>query len=154
MILTGWRIVKRKHAKTAFSGEGARLYGGRWNHSGVPLVYTAGTISLAVLEMLVHLDSTELLQHYVIFEVTFDSKLVTPIDPGELPKNWRAYPPPHASQKIGDAWAKTAKSAVLGAPSVVVPSEKNYLLNPRHADFPQVRIHKSAPFQFDPRLVE
>jgi RES domain-containing protein len=64
VIVSAWRITKRKHAKTAFTGEGARLYGGQWNSPGTRVVYAAQSQSLAVLEMLVHLDSAEILKHY------------------------------------------------------------------------------------------
>ena len=73
MTFSAWRITKEVHAKSVFSGEGARLNGGRWNSRGTPLVYTAQSQSLAVLEMLVHLDSPELLKHFVLFEVTIPS---------------------------------------------------------------------------------
>ncbi|MBC8006624.1 MAG: RES domain-containing protein, partial [Prolixibacteraceae bacterium] len=48
-----------RYAGTAFSGEGARLYGGRWNRKGVPMVYTAGSQSLAMLKCLCKMS------HYV-----------------------------------------------------------------------------------------
>ena len=71
--MTAWRIVKQKYpAAQAFAGEGARLYGGRWNSRGVSVVYAAGSQSLAVLEMLVHLDAADLLQSYVLFAVKID----------------------------------------------------------------------------------
>ena len=72
MTLSAWRITKQKHAKSAFSGEGARIYGGRWNSPGTPIIYTAQSQALAVLEVLVHLDSPELLKRYSLFEVEMD----------------------------------------------------------------------------------
>jgi RES domain-containing protein len=150
--LTAWRIVKRKYAKTAFSGEGAKQFGGRWNHPGVAIVYTAGSQSLAALEMLVHLDSAIALEGYVFFEVTIDESLVKKIEKSRLPRSWRADPPPDENQQIGDEWVRDGSSAVLEVPSVVIPDEPNYLLNPQHADFPKLKIGKPAPFQFDRRL--
>jgi RES domain-containing protein len=86
-MIPAWRIVKRKHARAAFSGEGARRYGGRWNSAGVAIVYTAGSQSLAALEMVVHLGSSELLDHYLVFEVGIDESLVVKVEASQLPRN-------------------------------------------------------------------
>jgi len=151
-MLRAWRIVKRKHARRAFSGEGARLYGGRWNSPGVALVYTAESQSLAALAMAVHLDSSDLLGSYVVFEVGIDESLVLSIDPSQLPRNWRADPPPKKAREIGDSWAKAGPSAVLQVPSATLPAERNFLLNPRHPDFPRLVFSKPFAFHFDARL--
>jgi len=74
-VISAWRITKRKHAKTDFSGSGARKYGGRWNSPGTAIVYTSKTQSLAVLEMLVHLDGPDLLQAYVLIGVEVHESL-------------------------------------------------------------------------------
>jgi RES domain-containing protein len=152
MKLTAWRIAKRKHAKTAFSGQGARLFGGRWNNPGTSIVYTAQSQSLAVLEMLVHLDSPELLEKYVLFEVGIDDSLIARVDPSRLPRTWRADPSPARARAIGDDWIDAGTSAVLRVPSALVPPENNFLLNPRHKDFPRLLIGKPMPFRFDSRL--
>ena len=152
MTLSAWRITKQKHAKTAFDGEGARLYGGRWNTPGTAIIYTAQSQSLAVLEMLVHLDSPELLKKYVLFEVSIDLAYVGNLDFSNLPRNWRADPAPPTVQAIGDSWVANGGSAVLRVPSTLVPGESNFLLNPRHPEFAKLRIGKALPFQFDPRL--
>jgi RES domain-containing protein len=152
-MLTAWRIARRSHAKAAFTGEGARLYGGRWNSSGTRIIYTAQSQALAVLEMLVHLDSPLLLRSYVLFEVQIDPKLVTNISRSSLPRNWRRDPIPREAQQVGDAWVKSARSAVLAVPSVLVPDELNYLLNPLHADFAKLKIGRAQPYEFDARLI-
>ena len=153
-MITAWRIVKRKRSRTAFSGEGARQYGGRWNSRGVPMAYTAASQSLAALEMVVHLDSSELLHHYVVFEVGIDESLIEEVDRARLPRNWRAEPPPAKVRELGDAWVKRDTSAVLQVPSATLPAENNFLLNPRHPDFPKLVIGKPSAFQFDPRLAK
>jgi RES domain-containing protein len=152
-MISAWRIVKRKRAKAAFSGEGARLYGGRWNNPGVAMVYTAGAQSLAALEIVAHLGSTELLERYVVFEVKLDESAIVVVDDSQLPRNWRADPPPAKVRAIGDAWAAARASVVLQVPSVIVPAENNYLLNPRHPGFSRLLIGKPFPFRFDPRLL-
>jgi RES domain-containing protein len=152
VTLTGYRIVKARLAKDAFSGEGARLYGGRWNNPGSPVIYIASTTSLAMLEMLVHMQSRELLLKYVIFPVTFDDSLVTDVDLNKLPSDWRASPASPAVQAIGDRWIASGASAVLRVPSVVVESEFNYMLNPQHADFGDIDVGKMQQIAFDSRL--
>lgn len=151
-MLSVWRITNKRFAKLAFAGEGARLFGGRWNTPGIPLIYAAESKSLAVLEILVHLDSPDLLQKYVLFEVKIEEALVTHLDPGSLPDDWRTDPPPIAAQSIGDDWAKNARSAVLRVPSAIVAGEFNFLLNPRHPDFKKLKIGEPQSFFFDPRL--
>ena len=152
MKITAWRIVKRKRTKAAFTGEGARLYGGRWNSAGVAIVYTAASQSLAALEMVVHLESSELLDNYVVFEVGIDESLVAQIELSQLPRNWRTDPPPAKVREVGDAWARAGASVVLQVPSAILPAEHNFLLNPRHPDFRRLVIGKPSPFRFNPRL--
>ncbi|HEV2379466.1 MAG TPA: RES family NAD+ phosphorylase [Terriglobia bacterium] len=151
-MLTAWRIVKRKHARTAFTGEGARLYGGRWNSVGSSMVYTAQSQALAALEMVIHLESSDLLDHYVLFKIGIGESLVTIIAPSELPRNWRVDPPPTKVREIGDSWVTAGTSAVLQVPSAIPPAEHNFLLNPHHPDFPKILIGRGAAFRFDPRL--
>ena len=152
--LHAWRIVKSKLAATAFSGDGARKFGGRWNSPGAPVVYLAGSTSLAILEMLVHLNAPELLHRYVLFEITFNPSLLVAVHPSSLPKNWRKSPAPPALQKIGDTWANSNTSALLQVPSAIVPTEFNYLLNPHHPDLKKITVHPKFPLRFDPRLLK
>ena len=153
MTLSAWRIIKAKHAAEAFSGEGAKSAGGRWNGPGTAVVYTSDSASLAMLEILVHFQSPELLKRYVLFEVQFDDSLVEAIDGEVLPRTWRKYPPPLAVQRAGDIWVAGGSSAVLKVPSVIVPAGWNYLLNPAHADFAAIAIGSRQPTKFDPRLL-
>ena len=154
MIVTAWRIVKAKHAASAFSGDGARRFGGRWNSPGVAVVHTADSMSLAMLEMLVQLQSQELLKRYLMIEVDFDDSLLTKVAPSDLPRSWRRSPPPAAIQRIGDDWVAESESAVLGVPSVIAPTEWNYLLNPAHSDFAKIGIGPKKRIRFDPRLIK
>jgi RES domain-containing protein len=149
-MLQVWRIVKEKHAATAFSGEGARLYGGRWNSAGTAMVYTSATKALAALETLVHLNPPVLFK-YVVIPIRFDEALVERVK--GLPAGWMEQPPPRSVQVIGDAWVRERRSAVLEVPSVIVPGEFHYLLNPVHADFRKVAMGKAEVFAFDPRLM-
>jgi len=147
-----WRIVKAKHAATAFDGEGARLFGGRWNSPGTRMIYTSATLSLAALESLVHL-SPPVLFKYVAIPVEFDESLIEKLPASALPADWTEEPPSPSTQSIGDHWVKEARSAVLEVPSVIINAEPNYLLNLEHRDFKNVSIGKPVPFAFDPRLL-
>ncbi|HVR29407.1 MAG TPA: RES family NAD+ phosphorylase [Thermoanaerobaculia bacterium] len=149
---TGWRITKAARAATAFEGEGARLYGGRWNSPGTALVYTAESQSLAALELLVHLQASQLLTSYCSISATFDGELIEVIDRAALPRQWRRFPAPVELQEIGDRWAAARRSVVLEVPSAVVPAERLFLLNPSHSDFASVAIGSPVPFELDPRL--
>jgi RES domain-containing protein len=152
LILTAWRLTKQKHAKMAFSGEGARQFGGRWNNPGTLMVYTAQSQALAALEILVHLESAELLEAYVFFRVDIDPVLVHTVSSTELPKDWNAHPPPPRLREIGDEWALAQHSVVLRVPSALLPAENLFLLNPRHPRFEEIQIGAPIPFGFDPRL--
>ncbi|HTV46891.1 MAG TPA: RES family NAD+ phosphorylase [Phycisphaerae bacterium] len=154
MTIHAWRIVKAKHSASAFSGDGAEKFGARWNSRGVSVVYVAGSRSLAMLEILVHLQYEELLKRYVVYEVAFDDALVSSINPATLPRTWRKSPPPVTVQQIGDAWIAGTSSAVLRVPSAIVPTEFNYLLNPAHPDFAKIKIGPKQPVQFDSRLIK
>lgn len=152
MTIHAFRIVKARYAPSALSGEGAREFGGRWNSPGRPAVYASSSVALAMMEMLVHLQSSQLLLSYVIIPVTFDRRLLQDVDPKDLPDDWRVSPPPTHVQSIGDAWLASASAAVLRVPSAVVPEEFNYLLNPLHPDFPKIGVGKPKAVTFDTRL--
>lgn len=149
---TAWRIVKASHADRAFSGEGAQRTGGRWNSPGVAVLYASGHQSLAVLEMLVHLDPQDAAR-YLTFRLDFGEALVERWPVENLPAGWREEMPAHAARELGDAWARSSRSALLAVPSVIIPDETNYVLNPVHPDFKKITISKPTPFTFDPRLL-
>jgi RES domain-containing protein len=148
----GFRITKASHAGSAFDGEGARRNGGRWNGLGTAVVYTAQSQSLAALELLVHLQASHLLASYVSIAAEFADSLVEIVEPARVSRRWREHPPPSALQRFGDRWAVEQRSAVLQVPSAIVPSESNYLLNPRHPDFGEIALGTPKPFDFDRRL--
>lgn len=148
---SAWRLTKTKYLSSAWDGEGAKRSGGRWNSIGVQVVYTSATLSLALVEVLVHLPSG-ILPAYSAVPIEFDESLVTSVEPGLLPANWKDHPPSAETKAIGDRWVTDARSALLRVPSVVVSNEVNYVLNPSHPAFDQVRIGTPIPFPFDSRL--
>ncbi|MEO8378636.1 MAG: RES family NAD+ phosphorylase [Acidobacteriota bacterium] len=151
-MITTWRIVDGRYADDAFSGEGSRRYKGRWHSAGVRIVYTCASISLATLELLVRTPRAQLLRDYVVASCTFPEALVTHIDMGRLPKNWRDYPAPPLLADLGNEWIRTRTSAVLAVPSAVTPEELNYILNVEHEHFRSVDLGSGRPFRIDLRL--
>ena len=148
-----WRIVKPQHADDAFSGRGARLYGGRWNPRGVEVVYTSATLSLATLEILVGTPRPQRLPQYATFRCSIPDDLIEHLDPALLPDSWRTYPAPPQLQEIGARWIASQRSVALAVPSAVIESELNVVLNPAHPDFETIEIARSVPLRFDLRLV-
>ncbi len=146
-----WRLCSRHHA--AFDGEGARLYGGRWNHPGAPVVYTSESLALAALEYFVNLDADLGPADLVATRAEVPGEVaMRVIAPRDLPRTWRKYPAPGALRDLGTAWALEGATAVLAVPSAVIPQERNYLLNPAHPEFRRIRVHPPEPFRFDPRM--
>lgn len=136
-MLEAWRMVKEKHVATAFSAEGAVKTGGRWNSRGVAVVYASATRSLAALETLVHLNP-QVMFNYRIIRVEFDESLVERLTRAALPSDWKMEPPPLSTRQLGDNWARSSLSAILAVPSVIIPDEMNYVLNPAHPDFKRI----------------
>jgi RES domain-containing protein len=153
MKTTTWRIIKTQHAGRAFEGEGARLVGGRWNKIGTPMIYTADSLALAALEILVHLPQRELLkQKFQRIPVQFDSRLVKSLNLIGLPVDWDILPPPESTQTIGTDWALKKQSVIFKVPSTIIREEFNYLINPLHPDFRKLSIGSAQKFVFDPRV--
>jgi len=151
-LITAWRIVRLKHAATAFSGEGAMRASGRWHSRGTPLVYAAESKALAVLELMVHLEADELLKHYRLTSVTFDESLSRVLQRSDLPPDWKRRRVPKTTKQIGDLWVASKQSVVLKVPSVIIEGEHNYLISPNHPDFGKLSIGEPQPFRFDRRL--
>lgn len=140
-FLTAYRIVAPRWVATAFSGEGARRYGGRWNSPGRPVVYLAGSRALAALELLVHLPSPRSrAKPYRILEARIP---IHPIRDGAIDGD---------PLSVGDSWIRQKRFLCLRVPSVLIPEEPNYLLNPAHPDMPRVRVGEPVDFRFDGRL--
>jgi RES domain-containing protein len=116
-------------------------------------VYASGTIALATLEIIVHLESTAPLPAYRLIEMSIPESLVTALQLNSLPANWRQYPAPAELRVLGDEWLDTRRSAVLKVPSALVAIEYNYVINPHHPDFGLITTGSPLPFPLDPRLL-
>lgn len=154
MTIRAWRLVREARKEDAFTGEGARLYGGRWNPRGMRATYLSGTRSLAALEVLVHQADRVPTGRFLFFEVRFPESLVLPVSRDDLDADWRSYPPRQSTVSVGRDWLKAASSPVLRVPSIVVPEESNYLLNFEHPRSEEIEILGAEPFAFDPRLLK
>ena len=150
--MRAFRIVKRRHAADAFTGEGARMHGGRWNPPGIPLVYAAHTRALAAMETLAHFHGAERRIAFVVFEIEIPDRLVRTLRPAELPAGWRSREISPATQELGSRWQREGRSVALAVPSVLIPEELCVLLNPEHPDTRQVMVSYPAPFPIDERL--
>ena len=147
-----WRISKVEFAESAFSGEGARLFDGRWNFQGVPMVYTSASLALAAMEFFVHLDPSDAPDDLVFMKAELPANLRTEkIQESQLPLNWRRVDNNYL-QTLGSDWAKSKRSVALLVPSAVLEDEWNVLLNPGHPDFAGIAIEPSKPFRYDQRM--
>jgi RES domain-containing protein len=149
-----WRLCRDIWSATAFDGEGARRYPGRWNQRGVAAVYVAATISLAVLEYLVHADA-DLIPDGSLVVIPVDIPATTRVDSLEVrdvPTDWRRFPHSERTRELGTAWLDAGEAVALSLPSAVVPRERIVVLNPRHRDLSQLVVGAPEPFALDPRL--
>lgn len=135
------------------SGTGAALYGGRWNSKGNYALYTAETPSLALLESVVHISNIPATSYCMITLEIPDTK-ITEIKIDALPKNWQQQPPPDALKKFGDRFIAESKFLALKIPSVIIPEESNYLINPKHTDFKKIKLLSNRPISIDERLMK
>lgn len=147
-----WRICRAAHQD--LDGEGARLYGGRWNSEGVSAVYTSSTLALAALEYLIHVDIEDVPDDLVAMAVEVpDDAAVASVTVDDLPGDWNRTPDHPACAKIGDAWVADGTALLLRVPSALVPEEWNVLVNPRHPRAGDMAVMSVRPFAFDPRLL-
>lgn len=148
-----WRICRSKHEDSAFTGHGSEKTGGRWNHKGHPLIYTSENLSLAALELFVHVSPGTLPADLISICAKLPNSIsVEEIKEADLPNNWREYPAPSELQEIGTDWLQGKTSLVLIVPSAINSLEKNILLHPAHPEIKKLKVAKGQPFQFDPRM--
>ncbi len=149
---TFWRLAREPFQE--LDGEGARLYGGRWNSIGTPVVYTSSTLSLATLEMLVHVDPEDLPKDLVALRIAVSGKASSEqVRRDDLPDDWADVSDHPACREVGDAWVSRGTSLVLRVPSAIIWEEESLLVDPRHPDFEKLQVVSARPFRFDRRLV-
>lgn len=151
MIL--YRLTKTKYLSTAWTGYGAKEAGGRWNSVGTSMVYVSDVASLTILETLVHLHASQIMDYFTLLRIDVPDEQIQKADMGELPDNWADEEAPSELAAYGDAWCFTGSSIALRVPSALSPVEFNYLLNAEHPEFSSVIKHaEEIPFRFDSRL--
>lgn len=147
--MTLYRFAAAKHSRD-LSGEGAKLYGGRWNNKGNPVLYTSPIVSLALIELLIHSASYDeiLVNELITIETHTDD--ITTVEISQLKNGWENdfdY-----SKFIGDGFLTNKSSLLMKVPSAIIPEESNVLINPLHADFKKIKIKSTKKFRFDVRL--
>jgi RES domain-containing protein len=148
-----YRIVREPYSKTPLDGQGSFLFGGRWSSPGTRIAYTAEHLSLAMVEYFVHIDTNDPPKDLVVVAADIpDNVSRVVMTPHELPSNWRQVPAPPGLAVIGDSFAAQRKSAILVLPSALVLSESNWLINPVHPEFAEIKMHPPEPFQYDARF--
>jgi len=151
-----YRVYRKQRREAAFTGEGARLTGARWNLPGTLIVYTSSTISLCLLEFFVHFnpaaaDITRLNLEYRWADIP-DTSPHLEVQVRDLPSNWKDIPWPQSTQEIGTKWMAQGRHLVVSVPSVVVPMERNFLINPAHPAFSKIHISPPLTLNIDSRL--
>ncbi len=149
MEIKAYRIVGKNSINSAFDGEGSRIYGGRWNSKGVSVVYTSDSLALSSLETIIHLPTYDLLEDYVYFKLSLDSKMIYD---SPIPTGWDERPNAPVARSIGDAWVIHNSYPAMKVPSVLVPESYNLVINIHNPDYSDIRIDAPKPLTFDSRL--
>jgi RES domain-containing protein len=153
-VITVYRLSTAQFADTFWTGQGGLHVDGRWHTSGRRIVYTAQSLSLAQLEVLVHISDRRQMPELNLAQASIpDELLIRAVDPSILPPNWRRFSPySEATQRLGNEWLAQGKAAVLKVPSAISTAEWNFLFNPAHRDLTNILLGKPQPFAMDPRL--
>jgi RES domain-containing protein len=146
-----YRIARTRYAAD-LSGEGARLFGGRWNHKNIPCVYTAESRALAVLEYTVNVNADDIPRALSIAAFEIPGKHITSFAIADLPGDWRQSPAPSSTKDFGSAILKNAQTLIIKIPSVIIPEEWNYLVNPAHPDINLIKLHGISDYPYDIRI--
>jgi RES domain-containing protein len=151
-LIRAWRLVAAAYADRIMSGGGAYRHGGRWNSQGSAVVYMSESLSLCVLENLVHMVKLPMMRSFKSIWADIPESLIHTLEKKDLPTSWKAIPASEATKQIGDKWFDEKITAVMKVPSTVVEGEWNYVIDPAHPDFNKMKIGKIRDFEFDERL--
>lgn len=138
--------------KEDISGNGAAIYGSRWNSKNIKVLYTGEYISLSILESLVHLRNVDIPEKQYLLTIQIPAVEFRDIKLSKLKDGWQFHP--GYTQWIGDQFINGMESLVLKVPSAVVLQEHNFLINPLHKDFKKVKIVTSELLELDKRLLQ
>jgi RES domain-containing protein len=146
-----YRIVQAQWADSAMTGDGARLFGGRWNPPGIAAVYLADSRALAALEIIVNAPVEVTSLDWRLIEINVPDDLIESVKPDALPPDWQALPSSPGARNYGERCLRSGVLAFM-LPSAVIPEEFNLLMNPLHPHAAKLRISKPREFRFDPRV--
>jgi RES domain-containing protein len=150
-LTTAYRLCSKRHP--ANSGKGAAITGGRWNPIGTEVIYASSSAALSLTEVVVHFAAGLLPDDYVLTEIHIPETVrIERVPDDKLPANWDALTDNPEPQEFGGRWARELRTCVLSVPSCIVPTERNFVINPAHPDFAAILFLPSQPFTFDPRL--
>ena len=148
-----YRVLGKTYARVPFDGEGAYRYGGRWSSPGTRLSYTSEHQSLAMLEYFVHLDVDDPPGDLVLAVAEVPDGLARErVETSNLPANWRESATLPELARLGDEFAQRGENCLLLVPSVLAPSENNWLINPAHTDNKRIVVREVEPLSYDPRM--
>ena len=151
-MATYYRIVQAHRAATAMVGEGARLFGGRWNPPGMAAVYLAESRALAALEIHVHAPREAIELEWRLLEVEVPEPWIESVSAADLPADWQARPSSPGAQRFGGRWLQHGTRVALKLPSVIIPQEHTLLLNPLHPHAARLKVSDLLVFRLDPRF--
>ncbi|MGA8668234.1 MAG: RES family NAD+ phosphorylase [Terracidiphilus sp.] len=147
-----WRICRARYADEAFSGQGARRFGGRWNTPSVPMVYSSSSLALAAIELFVHLEPNQQPDDLVsIAALLPEGEPALRLEPNKLPRGWWTDDV-EPLRNLGDQWIRDAASLAIEVPSAALRMEWNVLVNPLHLEIANLQIESPQPFHFDARM--
>jgi RES domain-containing protein len=147
-----YRLCRKGYAND-LSGRGAEINGGRWNGKGVAALYTSSSRALCAIEIIVHVPAGIIpVDYYMVSIETPDDAPIKTLNPKDLPANWNSNPISASTQRIGNTFFAEQNALVLKTPSAIIKDEWNYIINPLHQNFKQVKVLSSEPFAFDTRL--
>ena len=150
-LMLVYRISKTRYA-TDLSGEGAKLYGGRWNNKLVPCIYTSESRALALLEYTVNINIDEIPRALSIITLDIPSEDIYELKQSQLPGDWQDVPAPSSTKDFGSRLLNEAKNAVIKIPSAIIANEFNYILNPKHPYSKNLKITEIKDFVYDIRI--
>lgn len=147
--------MRARFARAPFDGEGAYRYGGRWSSPGTRIAYASEQQSLAMLEYFVHLDPEDAPDDLVLASADISDEISREVlGIKTLPANWREIPAPPALAQFGDDFIKKAEKCLLLLPSALAVHENNWLINPQHPEFRQIKLRAAEPLRYDPRMFQ
>ena len=146
-----YRVGRTKYS-TDLTGEGARLFGGRWNNKMIGCLYTSESRALAVLEYTVNVNIDDIPRALSITTIEIPDLTINILNEADLPGDWRNSPGPSSAKEFGSALLLSAADPVIRIPSAVIPAEFNYLLNPLHTDSQKIKVIDISDFAYDVRI--